>query len=732
MSKKQSVTNPRGRFGTFAGVFTPNVLTILGIILFLRTGWVVGQAGLVNALIIIGIANVISFLTGLSLSSIATSMTVKTGGNYFMISRSLGLEIGGAIGVPLYLSQAISVAFYIIGFTEALLSVEFFQAFDPRLIATVVALLFGVIAYVGADVALKIQFVILGILVAALISFFTGGWDSFIQPTLTADYTPGVSFWVVFAIFFPAVTGIEAGTSLSGDLKNPGRSIPIGTLTSIIITAIVYFATVFWLSSHATPQQLITDNLVMQSIARWPFLILLGVWAATLSSALGSILAAPRTLQALATDEVAPRWMGLQLGSPTEPRMAVILTSAVALVVIWLGDLNFVAPIISMFFLNTYGMTNLSAGIERLVGNPSFRPRFKVPWYVSILGALGCYGAMFLINPTATIVAIVISYGIYFYLRRRAVARTWGDVRSGIWFAVARYALLNLQSQQYHVKNWRPNILVFTGQPHNRERLAQMAEWLTQGHGIVTFVQVLVGNVTQLAGRGLRETARKSIRKYIQDRRMTAFADAQIVKDFNDGALAIAQSHGVGGLEPNAVMLGWSGTPEGQVSQLKLLHGMIQLDKSVLLLNYDDERKFGQKQIIDVWWGGRGGNAELMLLLAYLIRQHRAWYNAGIRLIRVIDSKDGYEQTKAHMEELLSSIRVTAEVIIIVRDDHSRPMADTICQHSGQTDLTVLGMQVPDLETLEAYRQYLDTLMHRMGSVLLVRSAQTEDLLETE
>lgn len=732
MSKKQSVTNPRGRFGTFAGVFTPNVLTILGIILFLRTGWVVGQAGLVNALIIIGIANVISFLTGLSLSSIATSMTVKTGGNYFMISRSLGLEIGGAIGVPLYLSQAISVAFYIIGFTEALLSVEFFQAFDPRLIATVVALLFGVIAYVGADVALKIQFVILGILVAALISFFTGGWDSFIQPTLTADYTPGVSFWVVFAIFFPAVTGIEAGTSLSGDLKNPGRSIPIGTLTSIIITAIVYFATVFWLSSHATPQQLITDNLVMQSIARWPFLILLGVWAATLSSALGSILAAPRTLQALATDEVAPRWMGLQLGSPTEPRMAVILTSAVALVVIWLGDLNFVAPIISMFFLNTYGMTNLSAGIERLVGNPSFRPRFKVPWYVSILGALGCYGAMFLINPTATIVAIVISYGIYFYLRRRAVARTWGDVRSGIWFAVARYALLNLQSQQYHVKNWRPNILVFTGQPHNRERLAQMAEWLTQGHGIVTFVQVLVGNVTQLAGRGLRETARKSIRKYIQDRRMTAFADAQIVKDFNDGALAIAQSHGVGGLEPNAVMLGWSGTPEGQVSQLKLLHGMIQLDKSVLLLNYDDERKFGQKQIIDVWWGGRGGNAELMLLLAYLIRQHRAWYNAGIRLIRVIDSKDGYEQTKAHMEELLSSIRVTAEVIIIVRDDHSRPMADIICQHSGQTDLTVLGMQVPDLETLEAYRQYLDTLMHRMGSVLLVRSAQTEDLLETE
>ncbi|MFC1976078.1 amino acid permease, partial [Chloroflexota bacterium] len=718
MSKKQiTSTNVKGRFGTFTGVFTPNVLTILGIILFLRTGWVVGQAGLVNALIIVGLANSISLLTGLSLSSIATSMRVKTGGNYFMISRTLGLEIGGAIGVPLYLSQAISVAFYIIGFTEALLSVEFFQAFDPRLIATMVALVFGVVAFVGADIALKIQFFILGILAAALVSFFTGGWHSFISPTVTTTYSSGVTFWVVFAIFFPAVTGIEAGTSLSGDLKNPGRSIPVGTITSIVVTALVYFASVFWFSTHTTPEQLINDNLVMQSIASVPFLILLGVWAATLSSALGSILAAPRTLQALASDEVAPRWMGSQMGSPTEPRMAVLLTTAIAVSIIWLGDLNVVAPIISMFFLNTYGMTNLVAGIERFVGNPSFRPRLKIPWYVSILGALGCYGAMFLINPLATVVAIVISYSIFFYLRRRAMARTWGDVRSGIWFSLARYALLNLEGQRFHVKNWRPNILVFTGQPHNRERLVLVAEWLTQGQGIVTFAQVLVGDVEKLAGRGLRETARKSIRKYIQDRHMAAFADAQVVSNFNDAALTIVQSHGVGGLEPNAVMLGWSGTPAGQVSQLKLLRRMAQLQKSVLLLNYDEQRQFGQHQVIDVWWGGRGGNAGLMLILAYLIRQHRTWYDAKIRLIRVINSPDGYKQTLAHMEQLLARIRVTAEVVIICREDPHQPLASIISEQSRQTDLTVLGMQIPDLDKLESYSQYLDDLMQQMGSV---------------
>ncbi|MCB0064434.1 MAG: hypothetical protein KDE19_20055, partial [Caldilineaceae bacterium] len=208
----------KGRFGTFAGVLTPNLLTILGLILFLRTGWVVGQAGLAGALVIILIANSITLLTGLSLSAIATSMHVRTGGNYYLISRSLGLEIGGAIGIPLYLSQAISVAFYIIGFTEALTSLPTLAELNPRIISSVVALLFGVIAYLGADFALRIQYVVLAALAAALVSFFAGGWGEWSAPVWTSHYDVGVNFWAVFAIFFPAVTGITVGASMSGDL----------------------------------------------------------------------------------------------------------------------------------------------------------------------------------------------------------------------------------------------------------------------------------------------------------------------------------------------------------------------------------------------------------------------------------------------------------------------------------------------------------------------------------
>ena len=728
----ESASSPAaGRFGTFKGVFTPNVLTILGIILFLRTGWVVGQAGLWGSLIIIALANAISFMTGLSLSAIATSMDVKAGGNYYLISRSLGLEIGGAIGIPLYLSQAISVAFYIIGFTEAMATIPFFAALDPRLVSTGVALAFVVIAYVGADFALRIQYGILAILVAALLSFFTGGWGDFVSPNLQSQYTEGISFWIVFAVFFPAVTGIEVGISLSGDLKDPSKSIPRGTILSIVVTSLVYIAAAVWFAFNLTADELITNTLAMEEIASIPILILAGVAASTLSSALGSVLAAPRTLQAISQDRVTPHWMARQLGSPTEPRAAVLLTGVVAVGVIWLGDLDFVAPIITMFFLNTYGMVNLVAAIERLVGNPSFRPRLQVPLAVSLVGAVGCYGAMFLINAPATVAAIVISYGIFFLLSRRRMVRTWGDVRSGIWTSVARYALLNLERRPpQHGRNWRPNILVYTGQPHNREYLVALAEWLSSGRGLVTFVQLITGASEEGDKVKLREMAEKRVRSYIENRRMAAFAQAEVVPDFASGAVSVAQAQGVGVLEANTVLMGWSRTPEGRTTQMTLLRALSDLEKSVLFLDVNDKRSLGRQGVVNVWWGGRGGNADLMLLLGYLISRHNDWQGAELRLSRIIENEEGEAQTRAHMNALLEDVRVDATANIVIRNDPSRPIEDLFAEHSQDVDLTILGMQVPEDSSTEAYAERLEAFAQAVGTVLLVYNAQPdEDLL---
>lgn len=722
----------KGRFGTVAGVLVPNILTILGLILFLRSGWVVGQAGLLLALVIVLLSNVITLFTGLSLSAIATSMHVKTGGNYYMISRSLGLEIGGAIGVPLFLSQAISVAFYVIGFTEALRALPTFQSYDARLISTAIVLLFGVIAYLGADFALKIQYVVLAALGAALLSFYAGGWNTIGTPTWQPSYMDGVGFWQVFAIFFPAVTGITVGASMSGDLKDPGKSIPSGTIGAILITSVIYVITIVWLSIHATPAELVSNPLIIQEIARWPILIFIGVWAATLSSALGSVVAAPRVLQALAFDRVAPRWVAAQLGSKTEPRMAVLITATIAVFIIWLGDLDFVAPVITMFFLNTYGMTNLAAAIEKLVGNPSYRPSFDTHWGISLLGAVGCYGAMFLINPAATVAAIVISYGIYFYLERRSIKRTWGDVRTGIWLTMARIALLGLEEQAWHIKNWRPNILVFTGQPHNREHLVEMAEWLSVGRGIVTFYQLMISGAGPMANRGLRERARAQIRDYIQDREMTAFAEVDVVPNFHMGALTAAQTYGIGNLKANTVLMGWSGTTEGCVTQLRLLRDLQFVDKSVLIYDYDDERAFGKRKVIDIWWSGPNANGALALVLVHIIRQHVDWRQSTVRLLRIVTGEDGRTQTRVHMEQLLQEMRVRATPVVIVETDRTRTFTETVAQQSKDADLIVLGITTPKTGEELAYAEELNRLLGQIGTTLLISSPWDESLLKSE
>jgi len=305
MATSEQVTGTAAakRFGTFGGVFTPNVLTILGVILFLRAGWVVGNAGLKNALLILCVANVITLLTSLSLSAIATNIKVKGGGAYFLISRSLGLEIGGSIGVALYLAQAISVAFYALGFCESLTFL--LPNLNLPYLGTATLILLFIVGWIGADLAIKAQYIIMGALGLALLSFFAGVrpepvWSDNFAP----QYLPGHDFWTVFAIFFPAVTGIMSGVSMSGDLKDPSRSIPRGTLWAVGITFVIYAAQMLWLSRNADRASLQNNNMVVRDTAWFGPLIFVGLWAATLSSALASLVAAPRTLQALAGDGV--------------------------------------------------------------------------------------------------------------------------------------------------------------------------------------------------------------------------------------------------------------------------------------------------------------------------------------------------------------------------------------------------------------------------------------------
>ncbi|HHP7243501.1 MAG TPA: amino acid permease, partial [Elainellaceae cyanobacterium] len=434
--------------GALGGVFTPSILTILGVIMYLRFGWVVGNVGLFGTLMIVTLSTLITLLTALSISAIATDRVVRIGGAYYMISRSLGIETGGAVGIPLYFAQALSVALYTIGFAESM--VEAFGGLNQLYIALITTIGVAILAITSAKIAIRAQYFIMAAIVLSLISLAFG---SPIEGTQIEPWGAqgGEPFWQVFAVFFPAVTGIMAGVNMSGDLRDPIRAIPTGTLAAVGTGYVVYMVLPIILANRADATTLIEEPLVMQQIALWGPAILLGVWGSTLSSALGSILGAPRVLQALARDGVLPSWLsflGKGSGANDEPRVGTAVTLGIVIAAVCIGDLNLIAPVLTMFFLTTYLVLNVSAGIEGFLQSPSFRPLFRVHWSLALLGAIGCLAVMFLINPIATITAGVIVLAIYFWLQRRELQTTWGDVRRGVWMMMMRTSLFQLGHQE--------------------------------------------------------------------------------------------------------------------------------------------------------------------------------------------------------------------------------------------------------------------------------------------
>jgi len=343
----ETVVPARGAgLGTFGGVFTPSILTILGVIMYLRFGWVVGNVGLLGTLIIVTLSTGITFITALSICEIATDQRVRIGGAYYMISRSLGLESGGAVGIPLYFAQALSVALYTVGFAESV--VKAFPQFDERWVGVVTTIAVALLAVTSAKTAIRAQYVIMAAIAVSLISLALGNPIEETQIEMWGvSEAASEPFWVVFAVFFPAVTGIMAGVNMSGDLRQPERSIPRGTLAAVGVGYVIYMTLPILLATRADAATLVADPLVMRRMALWGDAILLGVWGATLSSAVGSILGAPRVLQALARDGVLPRrmrWLGRGAGEDDSPRLGTWVTLAVALVAVWFGNLNLIAP----------------------------------------------------------------------------------------------------------------------------------------------------------------------------------------------------------------------------------------------------------------------------------------------------------------------------------------------------------------------------------------------------
>lgn len=701
------------QFGTFKGVFTPSILTILGVIMYLRFGWVIGNVGLIKTLIIVTISSLITFITALSVSALATNMKVKGGGAYYIISRSLGIEIGAAIGLPLFLAQALGVSFYITGFAESITQIS--PSLEIKEIGILVLIVLSVVAFKSADLALRAQYLILILIVSSLVSFFMGTGQH-IAPLSHDTIVPvKKEFWPVFAVFFPAVTGILSGLSMSGDLKNPEKAIPWGTLASIACSYALYMAIpVFFVQFVRDSRIFLVDSMIMYKVAKWSQFVLAGLWGAALSSAISSLLSAPRTLQAIARDGIIFRFIGRGFGKNQEPRIAILLSFLIALGGILAGSLNMIASVLSMFFLTAYGLLNLSAGFGKLIGSPSWRPTFKVHWVISFAGAFGCFAAMFMISPGATFIALFISSVVYMLMKRRDLKAHWGDMKYGIVMLLVQFGLYKLAKGKPDEITWRPNILVLSGAPTSRWYLIEFAHAISHGYGLLTVASIMPEK--HVSGQR-SEDIERTISNYLEERNVQALVKVYPADDLMSGVSSLIKGYGFGPVEPNTVLFGETEEEKNVLPFVWLVKMVYENKRNVVVVREGQQpARVKKERHIDVWWAQKGQNAGLVLALAHLLNISPLWQKSKIMLKTVIFSEGDRADTEKGLRAFLEQGRLDAEIEIILGDESN--IFSTIKDVSLDADFVFIGLRppAPD-EPIEEYSHYYSNLVQRSSGI---------------
>uniref|UniRef100_A0A8C8RHS2 Solute carrier family 12 member 2 n=1 Tax=Pelusios castaneus TaxID=367368 RepID=A0A8C8RHS2_9SAUR len=605
------------KFGWIKGVLVRCMLNIWGVMLFIRLSWIVGQAGIGLSVLVILMATVVTTITGLSTSAIATNGFVRGGGAYYLISRSLGPEFGGAIGLIFAFANAVAVAMYVVGFSETV--VELLQennalmldnVNDIRIIGAITVLVLLGISVAGMEWEAKAQIVLLVILLLAIGDFIIGtfipmdwkkakGFFGYKAEIFTENFGPDFrdeqTFFTVFAIFFPAATGILAGANISGDLSDPQSAIPKGTLLAILITTLVYIgiavsvgacvvrdatgninSTIITELTNCTtaacklnydfsscqktqcPYGLLHSFQVMSMVSGFAPLISAGIFSATLSSALASLVSAPKIFQALCKDNIYPGLLTFAkgYGKNNEPLRGYILTFLIALGFILIAELNVIAPIISNFFLASYALINFSVFHASLAKSPGWRPAFKYyNMWVSLVGAILCCIVMFVINWWAALLTYVIVLGLYIYVTYKKPDVNWGSSTQALTYLNALQHSVRLAGVEDHVKNFRPQCLVMTGAPNSRPALVHLVHAFTKNVGLMICGHIHMGPRRQAMKELATDLAR--YQRWLIRNKMKAFYAPVHAEDLRDGGQYLMQAVGLGRMRPNTLVVGF-------------------------------------------------------------------------------------------------------------------------------------------------------------------------------
>ncbi len=695
-------------FGT-APVFFTAISTILGAILFLRFGMAVGVLGFVGVVLIILTGHMVTIPTALAISELATNEKVEGGGEYFIISRSFGLNIGATIGIALYFSQAISIAFYIIAFTEAFSPLfdylrEHYQIILPRQVISIPSMMLLAILMLkkGANLGVKTLYLIVAILFTAILLFFLGKTEY----QLVGEYEPFSirnmnRFFLVLAIIFPAFTGMTAGVGLSGDLKNPARSIPIGTIAATVTGMIIYFFIAWKMNISASPEDLVSDQLIMSRIAKYGHIIVpLGLAASTLSSALGSIMVAPRTLQALAGDNSFPgkklnRFFAQGKGETNEPVNATLITSLLALGFVALGSINSVAIVITMFFMVTYGSLCLISFLYHFGADPSYRPSFRSKWYISLLGFLMAVVLMFKINALYALTALVMIVLIYFFFHKyHKDRRGFEAIFQSAFYQVNRNLQVFLQQRNRisRTRRWRPSVVCISKDSFKRDHAFRLLTWISHRYGFGTYIHLLEGyfstQTREQAARQLQLLIKKS-----DTERSNVYIDTLISPSYTSAIAQTIQLPGISGMENNTILFEFDKNDPENLTQIIDNYSLVRAGEYDVLVLGSAVSAFNFGNDIHIWLTPYDEeNANLMILLGYIISGHPDWSDSSLRLFATSD-KEKTETTRNTLLQKIAEGRlpISRKNIQVIEKDEETSFKSLVNQHSSEAGLVVCG-----------------------------------------
>ncbi|MBX2799846.1 MAG: amino acid permease [Myxococcales bacterium] len=685
------------RFSTFSGVYRPIVLTVLGAMLYLREGWLVGKTGLLGALLVIAAAYLITGTTALSVASIATNLRLRAGGAFAIISGALGLEAGGAIGVPLYLAQTVSSVMYLYAFSEGW--GYLFPHHPTWLVVGLAYLGVGALMVTSAQLASRAQAVMLGVIVAAVLSAFAG-WTTATPQAPTAIAQLGE--WSVretFGVFFPAATGIMVGVGMSGNLENPRRAIPRGTMAAWATTLVVYTLGAIWYATVVPQSELLENKLAMVDHALVGELVLFGLLSSTLMAALSSLVAAPRLLQAMAEHDVVPLSATLrEVTANGEPRNASLATLALAGLALTAGSLDAIAPIITSFFVMTYLAINVVVFLEQSLGLVSWRPTYAIPTWVPALGALACVTGLVLSSPAGGLPEVAFVVGLYVWLsRRQKVDTPWETVQSGIAQTVAAWAALKSLQMRRSERSWKPDLLVPVSSVEEARAMASVSSALVHVRGSVKFIALeddpeLGAALGSIVGR-LRDQER--------------YASWHLMPEEMAGQGARLSINALQGafMAPNLVLLS-ARHMEQEVLQTVVDHARRRRVGAIIAFD-DLERPLRPCKQVTVWLSDRSpdwtlalhvANLDLPVLLAYLLTRP---VEGAVRLATVLRDEVHRPKAASFMDDLIELGRLPNTTSHLLEGTLAERLAD-----GPRADLHLFGLS-PEvrLERMQAIHE---------------------------